>query len=437
MGHLHGLAGMTRRRLMVRAAATSAILSLLFLVVYGGTNYFTSLRSDVGTWYYAWERYIPFVPLMVLPYMSIDLFFVAAPFLCRDKREMNVFAGRVALALVVAGTFFLLMPLKLAVPRPQLEGVLGTLFGWFFQADKPFNLCPSLHIALRGILAETYARHTRGLWNAASHVWFSLIGVSTLLTHQHHVVDIVGGFMLAAVVFYVVPGESHAHPVTPSRRIATYYAAGMLGGIVLAIVLWPWGAWFFWPAGACAIAMGAYSGLGSGIYRKVNGRLTLSTRLILLPLLLGQRISLWWYARQCRPWDEITPHLLIGRVLNRREAEELVRQGVTDVLDLTAEFSEAAPLVKTRYLNVPILDLTAPTPEQLHRCLEFISQHARNGRVYVHCKIGYSRTAAVVGAYLLESGRVNSADEAIAVLRAARPSIIIRSEAEAVIRNFR
>ena len=28
--------------------------------------------------------------------------------------------------------------------------------------DKPYNLCPSLHIALRTILAVTYARHTRG-----------------------------------------------------------------------------------------------------------------------------------------------------------------------------------------------------------------------------------------------------------------------------------
>ena len=28
--------------------------------------------------------YIPFVPLMIIPYMSIDLFFAAAPFICSD-----------------------------------------------------------------------------------------------------------------------------------------------------------------------------------------------------------------------------------------------------------------------------------------------------------------------------------------------------------------
>ena len=37
----------------------------------------------------------------------------------------------------------------------------GAVFGWFFAADLPYNLFPSLHIALRTILAETYARHTR------------------------------------------------------------------------------------------------------------------------------------------------------------------------------------------------------------------------------------------------------------------------------------
>jgi len=55
------------------AARTSAGLSLLFLAVYGSCNWFTSLRTDVGTWYFEWERRIPFVALMILPYMSIDL----------------------------------------------------------------------------------------------------------------------------------------------------------------------------------------------------------------------------------------------------------------------------------------------------------------------------------------------------------------------------
>ena len=89
--------------------------------------------------------------------MSIDLFFVAAPFLCRDDRELAVFSRRVALAIAIGGLCFLVMPLKLAVDRPQLDGWLGAMFGWFFVTDMPYNLCPSLHIALRTLLAEKYA----------------------------------------------------------------------------------------------------------------------------------------------------------------------------------------------------------------------------------------------------------------------------------------
>ena len=195
MGNLHGVAGTPRRGLILQAAAASAALSLLFLAVYGGTNWLSSRRSDVGTWYYQWERLIPFVPLMVIPYMSIDLFFVAAPFLSRDRRELATFCRRVVLAILAAGVCFLAMPLKLGFTHPPLHGWMGAAFGWFFAADLPYNLCPSLHIALRTLLAEAYARHTRGLWNLASHVWFSLVGFSTVLTYQHHVVDVAGGFL--------------------------------------------------------------------------------------------------------------------------------------------------------------------------------------------------------------------------------------------------
>ena len=86
-------------RSILRALAASVGLSALFLVVYGWCNWFTSQRSDVGTLFFEWERLIPFVPLMIAPYMSIDLFFVAAPFLCRNDRELVTFSKRIAAAI--------------------------------------------------------------------------------------------------------------------------------------------------------------------------------------------------------------------------------------------------------------------------------------------------------------------------------------------------
>ena len=127
---------------------------------------------------------------------------------------------------------------------------------------------------------------------------------------------------------------------------------------------------------------------------------------------------------------------MIGRTLTEAEAAEAVKQGVTAVLDLTAEFSEAAAFRDTRYRNLPILDLTAPTQDQLHEAAAFIAEESANGTVYVHCKIGYSRSAAVVGAYLLASGQAATIDEAVEILREARPSIVIRPEVMEALHAF-
>ncbi len=186
-----------------KAPLASAGLSAVFLVVYSGCNWITARHAGVGTFYFEWERGIPFVPFMILPYMSIDLFFVAAPFLCRTEKELSIFVKRVAAAILAAGICFLLFPLRFAFPRPHADGWLGAIFDWFRGMDAPYNLLPSLHAALMLILVDVYFRHTRGLSRAAIIAWFSLIAVSPVLTYQHHVVDIAGGFVLAACCFWL------------------------------------------------------------------------------------------------------------------------------------------------------------------------------------------------------------------------------------------
>ena len=420
----------------VSAAANSAALSLLFLVVYGGCSWITAHRSDVGTWYYQWERFIPFVPLMIIPYMSIDLFFVGGPFLCQSRYELSVLAQRITFVILVAGGFFLLVPLHLAVARPQASGWTGAIFRFLHAFDQPYNLVPSLHIALRTILAALYSRHSKGIVRLASHVWFSLIGFSTLLTYQHHFVDVVAGFILAAICFYLFREENMRLPVLANYRVGAYYAGGTLVAAGLALAGGPWMAIFLWPALAFALTAAAYWGLGPSIYRKTDGRLPLSARLLFAPCLVGQYLSLRYYRRECAAWNRITSRVWVSARLNRREAAEIRQDGVTAVLDLTAEFSETATLRALDYINIPILDLTAPTTAQLREAVEFISRRTQTGIVCVHCKVGYSRSAAAVGAYLLASGHANTVEQAITILRNNRPSIVIRPEALAALNAF-
>jgi protein-tyrosine phosphatase/membrane-associated phospholipid phosphatase len=444
MGHVHGIAGPARAGLMFRAARTSVLLSLLFLVVYGSTNWFTAQRPDVhvGTWLLACElTAIPFVPLFIVPYMSLDLLFFLAPFLCRDDRELRVFAQRVGFSILVAAAFFLVLPLKLAWPeRPHIDGWFGGFLEQSctapFLMEYPHNLFPALHITLSIILADIYARHLRGIVKVLLSIWFTLIALSTVLTWQHHLIDIAGGAMLGGFAIYLFRESGPSLPVTRNLRIGSYYLAGAATTLPLVVALLPWGVFLLWPAAALAVTAAGYFGIGPHIYRKADGRLPISARFVLAPVLIGQYLSLVYYRRRCPAWDCVAPGVVIGRRLTCVESAMAVRQGVTAVLDLTAEFAEAAPFRALSYRNLPILDLTAPTQSQLGEAAAFIAQEAVNGTVYVHCKIGYSRSAAAVGAYLLTSQEAASAAEAVARLRRARPSIVVRQEAIDALHDF-
>ena len=420
----------------LKALAVSAGLSVLFLVVYSGCNWITGQRGQIGSFYFQWERGIPFVPFMILPYMSIDIFFIAAPFLCRTDPELRIFSRRVIAAILIAGLCFLLFPLRFAFPRPHASGLLGTIFDWFRGIDSPFNLLPSLHAALLLLLVDLYARNLRGVFFFAVMAWFFLIGLSPLLTYQHHVIDIVGGFVLAAYCFYLFREPSLALPVVVNRRIGSYYAAGAVAALVMSAIFWPWGVLLVWPMIALGIVAIAYFGAGPIVFHKAKGNLPWSTRFVLAPCLLGQYLSLVYYRSQCRSWNEVTPRIWIGGKLGARSANKAICGGVTAVLDLSAEFSEAKPFRKINYRNTPVLDLTAPTQAQLAEVSEFIGNQSRNGVVYVHCKIGYSRSAAAVAAYLIMNGNANTAKEAFAMIRRVRPSIVIRPEVISALSEF-
>ena len=128
--------------------------------------------------------------------------------------------------------------------------------------------------------------------------------------------------------------------------------------VASALVLWPTGGLLLWPAMSLTLVSAAYAGAGTWVFAKSHGRLPLTTWLVLWPYLAGQRASLGWYRRQCRPHDAVAPHLWIGRQLNDREAARAVAGGVVAVVDLTPDFSEPPAFTDLPYLNVPTLDLT-------------------------------------------------------------------------------
>ncbi|MFT3780704.1 MAG: phosphatase PAP2/dual specificity phosphatase family protein [Nibricoccus sp.] len=409
------------------ACFAAALTSLLFAIVYNLCNRLTYIRPDVGVWAFQWEQLWPVVPIMIVPYWSIDALFVLSPFLCRTEEEVSVLRCRIVFVICGGALGFLLIPLRFAFPRPHVEGAFAPWFAALYTFDFPHNLFPSLHIALRTLLAHHYVKHSRGVLRSVAHGWFSLIGISTLLTWQHHLVDVLGGFWLAGIALHLFGSEEPSQPRARNRTVAGFYAIGAIVCTQLARLSWPWTFVFVWPAFALGTAAYCYLGHGS-FYRKKEGLLTFLTKLFFAPLIAGQWASWWYYRRQSAAWDRLTPRVWLGSVLTEGEAEKAVAEGVTAVLDMTTEFSRPRAFSKIRYLNVPVLDLTAPSIQQFNEAAAFIGRESAEGVVYVHCKAGYSRTAGAAAAWLLATGRAKSAEDAFAQLRAVRPKIVVRPE---------
>lgn len=208
-------------------------------------------------------------------------------------------------------------------------------------------------------------------------------------------------------------------------KVATFYTLGALAFFLLAPIS---NAWFMvplWLASLMAVFAVAYWLGVENPYHKDKGRIRWTVRLAAAPHMLGTFLVRRWKSRRIRSvCDEIVPGLWLGRVLNQREAGQLVEQRtLVAVLDLTAEHGEPRGLRQLTYLNLPVLDMTAPSCSQLEQGAMFIADQIRRGPVYVHCGQGQARSAALVAGYLLFCGQSDGVQQACEQVTLKRPEV--------------
>ena len=420
-------------RLWLRSLGWLIFLGPFFFITYGFANTWTSLRPNVASVVFDWERVVfPFVPMLALPYMSIDLFYGLSLFMVRTKKELDTHATRLLLATIISVICFLIFPLRFQYERPPVEGFNGFLLGMLAGFDKPFNQAPSLHVSLLILLWTHYARRCRGVTMAVIHLWFALIAISVLLTWQHHFIDVIGGIIVGFGVWYLLPDAAVQFRWSRSAlhlEQAVPYWVGFVGlGLIAVVVghlLWL----LTWPAVSCCIVAAGYSGYGASVFQKgETGKRSLPATALLLPYLVAAHLSRVCFTKggQCGATGQIgglTLHAWPGPVL-----------GAPPVLDLCAEFNRRH--VFGEYVSVPMQDMVFPLARELDAAMMALHAFAEAGTVAVHCALGRGRSAVVAAAWLLEKRRAPSVPEAIATIRRACPHAVISTTSEQALENW-
>jgi protein-tyrosine phosphatase/membrane-associated phospholipid phosphatase len=419
------------------AALWLALLGPFFFASYGLANWLASQRDNVGSVIFAWEHAIPFWPWTIVPYWSIDLLYVLSLLICRSQQELIVQVKRLLTVQVIAVACFIIWPLRFATARPEAEGFFKTLFNLLASFDQPFNQAPSLHIALLVVLWVRFSAHTSGFGRLLLHAWSVLIGISVLTTYQHHFVDVPTGWALGWFAVWLFP-ETTPSPLSnwqltrdqSRRRIATRYLLGaVLIGTWALSVGGAW-LWLLWLAGALGLVAIVYFGLDASSFQKnANGQMSMASYWLFGPYFLAAWINSRLWTRREPPSHPIASGVWLGRIPSRSECAKF-----NAIVDLCAELPTQK--LTQSYSSIPVLDLTTPSQAQLAAAATAIENSIANGNTLVCCALGYSRSALACAAWLLHSGRSQTAAEALDQIRAVRPRIVIGAEQLALLEKF-
>jgi membrane-associated phospholipid phosphatase len=175
-----------------------------FWIVYGGSNFLAanSARSHVAL---PLDLMIPFVPWTVIIYLTITPLLCLAPFILRTPQRLLPLFVTLMVEVTIAGVVFCLFPVELSFPDQPVTAAEGFLLWLAECAALQYNCVPSLHVALAITAGWAYLQVGGPLWRGFICCWIVAIILSTLLGHQHHLVDLAAGFLLAAIAVVTVP----------------------------------------------------------------------------------------------------------------------------------------------------------------------------------------------------------------------------------------
>jgi membrane-associated phospholipid phosphatase len=171
-------------------------IGVAFFSVYPATNWLASQRSHALALYVPLELAVPLVPEFIWAYLSMYVLFLTPLFLLPAGRMPSLGKQLIA-GTLASGLLFVLFPAELGFARVLPPDPLhASIYATMFSLDRPYNLVPSLHLVFSAAIAFACADVASAAVRAILLAWLAAIALSTVLVHQHHLVDVASAFLL-------------------------------------------------------------------------------------------------------------------------------------------------------------------------------------------------------------------------------------------------
>ena len=182
-------------------------LSAWFALVFYGADALTSMHTLRLSVFADWELAIPYWPAAYPLYLSVLALPFVVGWLAREPAEVQRWERRMAVVIAVAGVAFVLLP---AAPgyAPADAGAWQPWATFTRWAAGRHNLLPSLHVALALVTVRAAWPRAGPTLRAVLATWLAALMASVLLTHQHHVADVVAGVVLGGWRWRATPSSA-------------------------------------------------------------------------------------------------------------------------------------------------------------------------------------------------------------------------------------
>lgn len=418
---------------------------LIFGMGYSLLNAYTNALnqiSQIPSILFDFDYYIPFIPMMIVFYSLSIVWFIGSFFVIPIK-ELPRLAYKIILASLISCLVFYYFPLHFDFQRNNFNYLninWQAVYYILYIFDKPFNQSPSLHIVFVILIAHSLRHKIKqyhSILQIIFYVFSFLIAISTLLTWQHHFIDIITGIICAMSVIFIENKLYINYHQKIIQSIIKYLVISILGFLMIvtipvifnfpmifqAIMKYISYYWLFSFLLLCVIYI-----IQNKIHHKTlkllfnknhQGRFYFYSIILFMPLiiiyqlmlLIALRFDFWQYQKLpilLNYNDKKIAILATGKPSKKVFKKMIKNYDKIIYIDTCVEIQNCIVDSNVVYFYCPMLDLMVFDSTQYQRILDYMImirkeiEQSLNNRILIicQCAMGRSRSVAMMGCLL-------------------------------------